>query len=425
MSAVGYTNIPDSQKQHIKDAMKGIKEKMTPTLDSFKMSQRKVVGGQRGYQIPFFSTYYSGNSAITPDDSSFRQSNPPESVSMWVGLAYAAKVVQTQGMLLNDMTQKQSLVKETTLKSMAIEDFMKHQEYYAIGDGSGALAYVTSVAGGTLTCHTAAQTTPGHTKGAHRLRKNNTYDIVDESSGAVVGTVTPTRDGTRSATVPVTSTGLPNNSNAYVVEQGHYNKVARGLGYLISDQSRTFQGLDTTNYTEFINSVVDLNGSAITSATIGTLKNKVQVRANDDETGMGMVGHIPFGLFHTLAIQGYSARQYQASKGENTTSFGEPTKYEDGDTLWVKAADMDEDRVYLRRPQDYFMFEARPFGTVDEDGQSKRQSSGANDVGAWEYYGQELWVYNLGFDGEETGGNDASAFIERAAVTSGLTQVTA
>lgn len=425
MSSVGYADIPDTRKQHLKDYVAGIKEELTPTLDSFTETARKVDGDQAGYQVPFFATSYSGNSAITPDNSSFRQSNPPQTVSMWVGLAYMFKVMQIQGMLLNDLSNKQSIIKETRLREMAISDFMKHQNYWAIGDRSGSVAFVTSVAAGVFTGHTAAQTTPGHTKGAHRLQKGETYDIVDESSGAVVGTITPTVSGTRSATVTVTSTGLPNNSNAYVVPQGHYNLVPNGLGGLISNVARNFQGLDTTNYTEFINSAVDLNGSAITAATIGTLKTKVRIRGNDQKLGKALVGHLPNGLYHTLAISGFSARQYQASKGENTTSYGEPTMYEDENTMWYVDADMDEDRVYLRNPQDFFKFEARPLSAVSEDGQDWRQSIGVNDVGAWEYYKQIGWVYNLGFDGENGGGNDSSGFIMRAAVTSGTTQVTA
>jgi hypothetical protein len=130
---------------------------------------------------------------------------------------------------------------------MAIENYIKHMNYYAIGDnfGYGILAVVTSVTGGVFTGTTAASTVSGYTKGAHRLLKNVVYDVVDESS-QVVGTITPTQDGIFSATVPVTLTGSPNNSGAFVVEQGAFGKVPRGTNYLINNVDWTFQGSDTT-----------------------------------------------------------------------------------------------------------------------------------------------------------------------------------
>lgn len=51
---------------------------------------------------------------------------------------------------------------------------------------------------------------------------------------------------------------------------------------------------------------------------------------------------------------------------------------------------------------------------MSEDGLDWRQNPGANDVGAWEYYKQVGWVYNLGFDGDR--GSDSSAYVIRAAV---------
>jgi hypothetical protein len=208
-----------------------------------------------------------------------------------------------------------------------------------------------------------------------------------------------------------------NVSGYLVVEHGAYNKVPRGLAYLIANVARTFQGVDTTSLVDFNSSTVDLSGSAVTSATMNTLKTKVQIRKNIQDQKFKQIGHLPQGLYNTLAIQGFGARQYQAADGQNTTSYGYPNTYVDGDTVWIMDADMDEDKIYLRNADDYFLFEARPFGIVNEDGLTKRQAPGVNDVGAWEYFEQDLWVYNLGFDGDATGGNYGSAFIQRAAIT--------
>lgn len=423
MAEVQYTDLPDTQAQQIKQTVASIREYMTPTYDSFDESSRTTTGGQQGYQMAFFVTDYGQNSYLSPGSgNSFQQPVGPISKSMWVGLAYPGKALFTDGIFLDTMDTKASLIKNAQLRDLAIENYMKHLNYYAVGDnyGYGILAVVSSVSGGVFTGTTAAQTTAGYTKGAHRLCQGVTYDIVDEVSFAVVGTITPTANGTNSATVACTSTGSPNNSGAFVVEQGAFNKVPRGLAYLINNTHRVFQGLDTTNYAEFNSSAIDLNGSALTSATFNTLKTKVQIRMNTPTKEFNRIAHMTPGQYNTLAIQGFSARQYQAADGQANTTYGYPEKYVDGDVMMICDADMDEDRVYCRRRSDYFVFQLTPMGSVNRDGLTMRQSAGDNGVGADAWYEQVRRYYNFGFDagdGQKAQGNYASAFIQRASVT--------
>ncbi len=439
MPEVNFNDLPDSQTQQIKKEMTMIKEYATITLDSYETSTRKVTGGQQGFQIPFYVSDYGQNSYLKPGASgnSFVQPVAPTSQSMYVGLAYPGKAMYTDGIFMDTMDTEASLINNAQLRRMAIENYMKHMNYYAIGDnyGYGILAVVSSVAGGVLTCTTAAQTTSGYTKGAHRLLKNVVYDIVDESSFAVVGTVTPTQDGIYSATVPVTSTGSPNNSGAFVVEQGAFYAVPRGTNYLINNVARTFQGLDTTTYNEFNSSFVDLNGSALTSATLNTLKTKVQIRQNAPDMDFDRVCHLTPGQYNTLVIQGfgvsgnaflgYGNRQYQANDGKADTTYGYPDKYSDGAIRFAKDADFDEDRVVMRRASDFFQFELRPFGPVNRDGLKIRQAPGNNDVGADAWFEQVSHYYSLGFDGGGTpgAGNGSSCFAMRASVTNSQVNV--
>lgn len=430
MAEVTYANLPDTQAQQIKQEVATIREYMTPTYDSFDQSTRTRKGGQQGFQVPFFTTDYGQNSYLSPGASgnSFTDPVAPESASMWVGLAYPGKAMYTDGIFMDTMDTEASLINYAQTRRLAIENYMKHLNYYAIGDnfGYGILAVTTSNTGGTFTGTTAASTVAGYTKGAHRLCKGVTYDVVDESSFAVVGTMTPTQNGTNSATVTCTTTGSVNNSGAFVVEQGAFNKVPRGLAYLINNADRVFQGLDTTNYVEFNSSQVDLNGSALTSATINTLKTKVQIRMNSATKDFNRICHLAPGQYNTLAIQGFGARQYQAAEGQATTSYGYPEKYIDGDCLFVVDADMDEDRVYCRRRSDYFVFELTPMGTVNRDGLKLRQSAGNANVGADAWFEQIRRYFNFGFDagdGNKSEGNYASALIIRAAVTAATTQV--
>jgi len=423
MAEVQYTDMPDTQAQQIKQTVASVREYMTPTYDSFDKSTRVRKGGQQGFQMSFFVTDYGQNSYLSPGASgnSFVQPVAPTSQSMWVGLAYPGKALYTDGIFMDTMDTKASLINAAQLRDLAIENYMKHLNYYAVGDnyGYGILAVTTSNTGGTFTGTTAASTVAGHTKGAHRLCQGVTYDVVDESSLAVVGTMTPTANGTNSATVTCTTTGSVNNSGAYVVEQGAFYKVPRGLAYLINNNDRVFQGLDTTGYKEFNSSVVDLNGSAVTSATVNTLKTKVQIRMNTPMKDFNRVGHLTPGAYNVLAIQGFGARQYQASEGQNTTSYGYPEKYSDGDILWICDADMDEDRGYLRRRSDYFCFELTAFGTVNRDGLTLRQAPGDNSVGADAWFEQVRRYYNFGFDAgdnQKANGNYASAFWQRAQI---------
>ncbi len=429
MAEVVYDNLPDTQTQQINHEMTKIKEYTTRTLDSYKKSTRKRRGGQQGFQIPFYVSDYGQNSYLKPGPTgnSFVQPVPPESKSMWVGLAYPGKAMYTDGIFMASMETEASLINNMELRQLAIENYFKHMNYYAIGDnfGYGILGVVSSVSGGVLTCTTAAQTTSGYTKGAHRLLKNVVYDVVDESTFQVVGTVKPTQDGIYSATVPVETTGSPNNSGAFIVEQGAFFAVPRGTNFLINNVDREFQGIDTTDYAEFNSSFVDLNGSAVTSATINTLKTKVQIRMATPGKEFGRVGHLTPGQYNTLAIQGFGARQYQAAEGQADTTYGYPEIYKDGPIGWVQDPDFDEDRLMLRRADDYFMFELKEFGSVNRDGLTLRQAPGDNNVGAEAWFEQVEHFYNLGFDGggKPGAGNGASAFVMRAQVTNSQVNV--
>ncbi len=429
MAEVTFTDLPDTQAQQIKQTVATIREYMTPTYDSFEKTSRTRTGGQQGFQMAFFVTDYGQNSYLGPgaNNNSFAAPVAPTSQSMWVGLAYPGKAMYTDGIFLDTMDTKASLIKNAQLRDLAIENYMKHLNYYAIGDnyGYGILAVTVSNTGGTFTGTTAASTVAGFTKGAHRLCQGVTYDVVDESSFAVVGTMTPTANGTNSNTVTCTTTGSVNNANSYVVEQGAFNKVPRGLAYLINNNDRVFQGLDTTGYKEFNSSAVDLNGSAITSATVNTAKTKVQIRMNAQTKDFNRIAHTTPGQYNSLAIQGYAAAvtgyngRSDYSNGAAGETHGLPERYLDGDTLWVLDADMDEDRVYFRRRSDYFSFELTPMGTVNRDGLTLRQAPGLNNVGADAWFEQVRRYYSLGFDagdGQKADGNYASAFIYRAAV---------
>lgn len=437
MPATTYRDTPDIYKQNIKETVKEVKENRTYTMDSFKKSKR-VMGGQNGYQVPFYVTRYSGHTAWQPrgvDGSvtnlSFRGGVPEKTASMWIGQAYGETTVEIDLPEWNDMQKRQTMDTYARRKARKIGSYMKHRNYYAIGDGSGALAYVTSYVGGTLTCVTAATTSPGRTKGAMRLELGVLYDVFT-SAGVWQDSFTVLATGKAACTVALTGEGANVDPAVgdVVVERGHYNNVPYGLGYLISDAQRDFQGLSTTTYPDFINSVVDLNGGALTPTTINTLQGMVEIRGNDEEMRVGLVGHTTPGLYRTLGAFGYGAagagRVYNAEKGLADKTYELPTDFVAKGIRWVLDVDMDEDRVYLRRPQDFFEFCGMEFQTVkvgSPDGM--RMQVGSNNVGSGAFYENIAEQYNFGYDGDSTqDAPNCSAFVKRAAVVSGTSQVT-
>jgi hypothetical protein len=437
MPATTYKDTPDLYKQNIKELAKQVKENRTYTMDSFKTSKR-VMGGQNGYQIPFYVTRYSGHTAWGPRGSdgsvtnlSFRGGVPEKTASMWVGQAYGETTVEIDLPEWNDMKKRQVFDTYARRKTRKIESYMKHRNYYAIGDGTGALAYITSYSAGTLTCVTAATTSPGRTKGAIRLELGVLYDVIN-TSGVWQNSFTVTVTGKTSCTIALTGegAGAAPAVTDMVVERGHYNNVERGLGFLISDAQRDFQGLSTTTYADFINSVVDLNGSALTPTTINTLQGQVEIRGNDPDMRAGLVMHLTPGLYRTLAVFGYGSagagRIYNAEKGEADKTYELPTDFVAKGIRHVLDVDMDEDRVYLRRPQDFFEFVGMDFESVIVDGgNGMRMQVGSNNVGSAAFYENIAEQHNYGYDGDETSSApNCSAFVKRAAVASGTSQVT-
>lgn len=438
MAATTYRDTPDIYKQNIKEVVKQVKENRTYTMDSFKKS-KKVMGGQNGYQIPFYVTRYSGHTAWGPrgaDGSvtnlSFRPGVPEKTASMWVGQAYGETTVEIDLPEWNDMQKRQIFDTYARRKTRKIDSYLKHRNYYAIGDGSGALAYVTSYVGGTLTCVTAATTSPGRTKGAFRLETGVLYDVFT-TAGVWQDSFTVVTPGKTAAIVSLTGEGANVDPAVtdVIVERGHYNNVQRGLGYLISDAQRDFQGLNTATYPDFINSVVDLNGGALTPTTLHTLQGQVEIRGNDDQMRVGLVANTTPGLYRTLGAFGYGAagvgRTYNAEKGQADTTYELPTDFVAKGIRWVLDVDMDEDRLYLRRPQDFFEFVGMELQTVrigSSDGM--RMQVGSNNVGSGAFYENIAEQSNFGYDGDATASApNCSAFVKRAAVAAGTSQVTA
>ena len=201
--------------------------------------------------------------------------------------------------------------------------------------------------------------------------------------------------------------------------QGSYQLAERGLGWLISDQNRVLQGLDTSVYTDLNNPVVDLAGALLTPAAIENAKALLQTRNNAVTASNNLTAFITPGQYSTIRKQGYNLGYYLREDAGSDTMKGVQGDYTDGDTRFIVDADMDEDRVYFCKTSDFKIYEMKPFGEYRRDGLDTRMLLGANQTGS------DNWQKALGWKGNPaTLSARGSAFIKRAQLGY-ATQVTA
>jgi hypothetical protein len=298
----------------------------------------------------------------------------------------------------------------------------KRVEMMFYGDGTGALAYSSSTIGSTgaatMNCTTAAAATPGQTKGGRRLESNGaSYNAINTSTGAIRGTLTVTTMGGSSVAVNVTSGTV--SSGDPIVDVNSYNRWFRGLGWIISDQNRTLQGLSTSSYPDLNAPVIDLNGAVLTPAAFENIKATLQTRNNDETAENNLSCYITPGQFSVLRKQGYSLGYYDRSGDGGDTVKGVAKKYVDGDTTFIRAADNDEDRAYLVKNDCVGSWEEMPFGEYNFDQQNWRMVLGSNSTGSDNYQRAIGICTQIGILYPR-----ATAFIKRASLSGVVTQVT-
>jgi len=330
---------------------------------------------------------------------------------VWSGSAIESMENDTQD---NVQSYEQVMVQYT-------QTYRKRMNQYFYGTGTGSVAFsastITTLGSQTLTCTTTAATTSGQTKGAMWLWEQEFYQAINASTGAVRGTFTVTTPGTSSCTINLISGTI--SSGDPIVIQGSYQLAMRGLGWLISDQNRVLQGLDTSVYLDLNAPVVDLNGALLTPAAIENAKALLQTRNNEITAKNNLTAFITEGQYSTIRKQGYNLGYYLREDAGSDTMKGVQGDYTDGDTRFLCDADMDEDRVYLCETSDYKIYEMKPFGRYNRDGLDTRMLLGANQTGS------DNWQSALGWKGNPaTLSARGSAFIKRAQLAY-ATQVTA
>ncbi len=387
MPNVEYANIQDSHKQNVREDMTEFFENNAPTYNAFKKYLDYEEITEKGVRIPFWVRRPGGHTGFVPSASDFNPAVPPQSGSMWgFPVGYAMPVVMNGAVIRSFQRRKQDAIQSfREFMGLYTETATKRINQMCHGDGSGALAFSASAIGatGVTSCNftTTAAATPGQTKGAYRLEEGHSYHAMNPATGAIRGTFTVTIPGKSSATINVTSGTIA--SGDPIVDLNSYLRWWRGLWHLIGASSRVLQGLNTANFQDLNDPIVDLNGQTLTPAAFRSVKSSLQTRNNKEDAENSLLCFGTFGQYTVLCKQGYNLRFYV--NGNNGVVTGVANEYQDGDTVFVRDADGDEDRLALTQAEAFAMYEEMPFGLYDLDNQEWRMLLGVNNTGSDNY----------------------------------------
>jgi hypothetical protein len=423
MGAVQFSEITDLKRQAVETDVRMFYENNDPGMRAFGKAVDKPKLTEKGYRLPDYARRPTGMTWFTPDNSDFNQANGPQTVSMWVYPTMSAWPMIWAGSTIESMENdtEDNVQSYDQVMVQYAETFRKRMNQYFYGTGNGAVAYsastISSLGTQTLAGTTTAATTPGQTKGTMWLWEGETYNAINASTSAVRGTFVVTTAGTSSCTINLLNGTI--SSGDPIVIQGSYQLAMRGLGWLISDQNRVLQGLDTSVYADLNNPVVDLTGALLTPAAIENAKALLQTRNNADTASNNLTAFITWGQYSTIRKQGYNLGYYLREDAGSDTMKGVQGDYTDGDTRFICDADMDEDRVYFAKTSDFKIYEMKPYGKYNRDGLNTRMLLGQNQTGS------DNWQSAVGWKGNPaTLSGRGSAFIKRGQLGY-ATQITA
>lgn len=391
-------------------------ENKAPGYTAFKKAVTTEPITPKGYRIPAITGRPGGHTGYLPSASSFNPAIGAESASMYVYPTYYALPMVFQGAMIRGLRQSpEKLMDFSKVLKAYMDAATKRLEYLIYGDGSGALAFSSSTLavgnGQTMNCTTTAAATPGQTKGATRLEHRHSYQAINTSTGLPRGEILVVTEGTSSCVVNVIWGSVT--SGDPIVDPNSYNRMIRGLGHLVSRTSRILQGVNTANQRDLNSPEVDLNGTLLTPLDFNTAKTYLQTRSNEESIENKLLAFLTWGAYNNLRAQGWNMINQTA---EATTGIA--PRYTDGDTVFIRTSDMDDDRVYLVHPEGLKMFEEMALGPLDLDGQEFRMLFGNNGTGSDDWQRALAMAANPGIVAPKT-----AVLIKRALLTGQVTSV--
>lgn len=394
-----------------------------PLWNSIGEVTKAVEVSQRGVRYYFVKTQAGGHTLPTIAQPDNNRAIPSQSDSMWaVPQMYSISMVIDYLLMVdaggdkgpkkaNAMFNIQEIIGQT------VDAAAQHQEFLACGNGFDILAYASATltvpgAAQTLTCETAAQAAPGHTKGAVRLKQNQYYQSFDTATGLPEGTILVTSSNNKTQATVTLLSGVVTSGNP-ICDVGGYGGAPMGFSGLIDDTNRIIQGRDSATDTILNCPTVDLNGNKFTVTDRETTKTQLVVRNINKSARAGLSNLVTPGLMSDLRKQGY---------GFHRTAGDEPVVdiaggYKDADgTRMLEMSNWEEDRSTFFKDaiEKHTEF---PFGDIQPDDLNWRNLPGVNGTGSRSYYRMWGTSWTLGLTDP-----NAVSTVKRSSLTGIVTQ---
>lgn len=396
MSVALFENIGDSFRQQLSSDMQEWYENNTPTVQALEQYVPQEPITEKGVRIPYMARRPGGHGGFLPSASSFNAATPPRTDSMYAfPVGYAMPAVLS-GSLISALKQGAPDAKITFARYMQqyTEAATKRFNQMMHGDGSGTLAFAasthSSTGTATLNLDTTAAIAPGHTKGGVRLEEGHIYQTINAADNSVRGTFSVTTPGATSATIKLLSGTI--SSGDPIVDPNSWQRWWRGLWHLIGNTSRILQGKSTSTNPQLNDPIIDLNGQYISPAAFRSVKSALQVKNNDVAAENNLMTCMTPGQYTVLLKQGYNLRFYVNGNSGKVT--GVATQYEDGDTVVVRDADAEEDKIaFWMGESGLKRYVERDLQIANLDAQQFRMLFGDNGTGSDDY--QTAWVARM------------------------------
>ncbi len=366
-----------------------------PFWNSIGEVTKAVEVSQRGVRYYFVKTQAGGHTLPTIAQPDNNRAIPSQSDSMWaVPQMYSISMVIDYLLMVDaggDKGPKKANAMFTIqeIVSQTVDAAAQHQEFFAMGNGFGILAYagasLTVVgAGQALACETTPNTNPGHTKGAVRLKQNQYYQSFDPTTGLPEGTILVTSSNNlTSATVTLLS-GVVTSGNP-ICDVGGFGGAPMGISGLIDSNNRIIQGRDSSVDTILNCPNVDLNGTKFTVTDRENVKTQLVVKNINKGARSGLNNLVTPGLMSDLRQQGYGFHRTAGDEPVVDVAGG----YKDADgTRILEMSNWEEDRSTFWKDaiEKHTEF---PFGDLRPDNLDWRNLPGVNGTGSRSYY--RMW----------------------------------
>lgn len=376
----------------------------TPFLDALDSFSEGEDVDQRGKRFYFKKEEAGGHTLPSKGFPDFNRAKPGQSDSMYArAMMYVLPSVIELRMMKDAMSNKPGVrIKLQELLRDAAEVGAQQQEFFAIGDGRGIMAFSSSTLavgdGQTMNCHTAAAADPGHTKGAVRLRKNQYYQAFNQTTGSARGTIKVTVQGKTSCAVNVISGSVT--ADDPICHVGGYNKAPRGVLQCLNNNPRILQGRDTSVDDVMNCPTLDKANGRLTVVNRSTAKTILVTYNNTAGSRANLTWVTTPGLMEDLKQQQYGfGRKEMAADAVDS-----PKGYKDADgSRILECANFDEDcHVGFKNDQLKKLTEI-PWGPIDDDGNEWRMIPGANWTGSMNFARSWGTAWTLAIKSTRTG----------------------